>query len=205
MIERINSSGVSNYQAERTIQSGSSEHGKTNANVIAKASENRDLYESGIKSDFSVNYDGQTYTSNAKLVEHLKVEQEENQARFLRTVKSTILKQATEISGDGIWKFIASGDYTVDAETKKAAEAAIAEDGYWGVQQTSQRIVAFAKALVGGDASRLEEMKEAFIKGYKAAGAAWGGELPGIAGQTYDAVMKLFDEWEQEGAGGSEA
>ena len=44
--------------------------------------------------------------------------------------------QATDI-----WKFLAKGDFTVDAETKAKAQKDIAEDGYWGVEQTSDRIV----------------------------------------------------------------
>lgn len=158
-----------------------------------------DVFELEKKEDNTVCHDGIIYTSSANFVDHLKAEQAENMARFLQTVKDTIFKQSAQISGDGIWKVIARGDYEVDSETQKAAQEAISEDGYWGVEQTSKRIVAFAKALVGGDASRIGEMKDAFIKGYEAARTAWGGELPAIAGQTYNAVMKLFDEWANEG------
>ena len=41
-------------------------------------------------------------------------------------------------------------------------------------------------------------MREAFIQGYKDAEKAWGGTLPEISQKTYDATMKLFDEWAQE-------
>lgn len=137
-----------------------------------------------------------TYARNGALVEQLKAEQVEIQARFLHTVQETLAKQGREIAiGEGIWKFLASGEYTVDAETQAAAKEAISEDGYWGVKQTSERIVSFAKALVGGDPSRVEEMRAAFIKGFEAATEAWGGTLPEITSRTYDAVMALFDEW----------
>ena len=53
---------------------------------------------------------------------------------------------------------------------------------------------------MGGDPARVGEMRDAFIKGFEAATKAWGGALPGIAQETYDAAMKLFDEWEKEGA-----
>ena len=42
-------------------------------------------------------------------------------------------------------------------------------------------------------------MRDAFIKGYNAAADAWGGALPEISQKTYDATMKLFDEWEKSG------
>ena len=37
-------------------------------------------------------------------------------------------------------------------------------------------------------------MRKAFEKGYKQAEKTWGGELPEISKQTYDAVMKGFDD-----------
>ena len=141
----------------------------------------------------------ETYSPNVTLVEQLKAEQTDVQTRFLRSVQEILAKQGKEVAiGEGIWKMLASGDYEVDAETQAAAKQAISEDGYWGVKQTSQRIVSFAKALVGGNPSQIETMREAFIKGFEAATGVWGGELPSITGQTYDAVMELFDQWAEE-------
>ena len=79
-----------------------------------------------------------------------------------------------------------------------AAKASIAEDGYWGVEQTSDRIIDFANALTGGDPSKIEEMREAFKKGYKQAEETWGGKLPDISQRTYDAVMQKFDKMAEE-------
>ena len=80
-------------------------------------------------------------------------------------------------------------------EIEIQAQADIAEDGYWGVEQTSDRILEFAKALTGGDASKAEEMRAAFEKGFKAATGAWGSKLPDISQKTYQAVMDKFDDW----------
>ena len=93
-----------------------------------------------------------------------------------------------------IWSFLSKGNFTVDAATKAQAQADIAEDGYWGVNQTSQRILDFATALTGGDPSKIEKMRSAFLKGYKQAEKTWGGNLPEISKQTYDAVLKGFDK-----------
>ena len=118
------------------------------------------------------------------------------------------LLAGTKISGQGnaigtaddtsIWSFLRTGNFTVDAATKAQAQADIAEDGYWGVKQTSDRIVDFAKALCGGDPDKIEEMREAFEKGFKQAEKTWGGELPEISKKTYDAVMEKFDAWANE-------
>ena len=65
----------------------------------------------------------------------------------------------------------------------------------WGVEQTSDRIVDFAKALSGGDPAKADTMLEAFKKGFKAATKSWGKELPDISQRTYDAVLKKMDAW----------
>ena len=76
-------------------------------------------------------------------------------------------KQAdTYGNANDIWSFLRSGNYTVDPATKAQAQADIAEDGYWGVNQTSDRIIQFATALTGGDPDKIESMREAFKKGY---------------------------------------
>lgn len=132
-------------------------------------------------------------------VDQMKLELKNQQAKFYDMVKSMLSKQGVNITlGQGAWKTV-DGNYKVDAETQAAAQQAISEDGFWGVKQTSQRLVDFAKALVGGDPSRVEEMRSAFLKGYEAAEKAWGGCLPGIAEDTKKATMKLFDEWANEG------
>lgn len=75
------------------------------------------------------------------------------------------------------------------------AKADIAEDGYWGVEQTSDRLVSMAIALSGGDTDKADELKAAIQKGFKKATAAWGEELPQISKDTLDATMKKMDDW----------
>ena len=97
--------------------------------------------------------------------------------------------------GDAIWKFLASGEYTVDAATKEQAQKDIAEDGYYGVKQTSERLFDFASALDGDDADKMKKMQDAITKGYEQATKAWGKELPDICKETLEATNKLFDEY----------
>ena len=60
------------------------------------------------------------------------------------------------------------------------------------------RLMDMAKALSGGDPSKIEELRTAVQKGFKAAGVDLGGKLPGICNDTYDEVMRRFDEWAKE-------
>ena len=129
------------------------------------------------------------------MVAKLKADAEERTARFKSLVEQLMTKQSTTYGqATDIWSFLSKGDFTVDPATKAQAQQDISEDGYWGVNKTSDRIVQFATALTGGDPDKIEEMRDAFIKGYKQAEKTWGGKLPDISQQTYDAVMKKFDD-----------
>lgn len=135
-------------------------------------------------------------SDRSNLVQQLKADQENRQSQLASLVKDMISKQGNAYGqANDIWKFLASGNFTVDAETKASAQQAISEDGYWGVKQTSQRIFDFAMALSGGDEEKMKKMQEAVEKGFKQATKAWGKDLPGISGDTKDAVDKLFDDF----------
>ena len=140
-------------------------------------------------------------TDRTKIIQQLKADDALRQQQLLDIVHKMMGKQAktygianSENDEDSIWKFLAKGDFTVDAATKAQAQEDISENGYWGVKQTSERILDFAKALAGDDPEKLEKMRSAFEKGYKQAEKTWGGELPEISKNTFDAVMKGFDE-----------
>ena len=94
-----------------------------------------------------------------------------------------------------MWKKLANGELTADADTIAQAKEDISDNGYWGVSQTSDRIYDFAMALSGGDEEKMQKMKEAVEKGFKEATKSWGKDLPDISSRTYDAVMKKFDDF----------
>ncbi len=140
-----------------------------------------------------------TDAERADLVKSLKDDLDSQVSRFTNMMMRTFQKQGiTAAKGDDFWKQIASGNFTVDAQTKADAEAAISEDGYWGVKQTSARIFDFAKALAGDDPDKMKKMQDAVEKGFKQAEDAWGGSLPGICGDTKSAINKLFDDYYKE-------
>lgn len=89
------------------------------------------------------------------------------------------------------------GDQEIDISNISQEEAVelVAEDGYFGVDQTSQRIVDFAIGIAGGDPSRLDAIKEGVEKGFNDAKEAFGGWLPDISYDTYDEVMNKLDAW----------
>ena len=136
-----------------------------------------------------------TYTPDTNLVNKLKADAENRASQLRSLVEQMMGKQAnTYGNANDIWSFLRSGNFTVDPATKAQAQADIAEDGSWGVNQTSDRIIQFANALTGGDPDKIESMREAFKKGYAQAEKTWGGSLPEISQKTYDAVMEKFDK-----------
>lgn len=139
------------------------------------------------------------YKQDTELVNKLKADADARTAQLRSLVEKIMLGQGNAIgTADDMWSFLRTGNFTVDAATKAQAQADIAEDGYWGVKQTSDRIIDFAKALCGGDPDKIEDMKAAFEKGFKQAEKTWGGELPEISQKTYDAVLEKFDTWAKE-------
>lgn len=140
-----------------------------------------------------------TYKPDTNLINKMKADADARTAQLRSLVEKMMTGQANAYGkANDIWSFLSSGNYTVDPATRKQAQADIAEDGYWGVEQTSDRIIDFAKALTGGDPDKIEDMRAAFEKGFKKAGAAWGRSLPDISQRTYDAVMEKFDKMAEE-------
>lgn len=133
------------------------------------------------------------------LVKQMQADLESRQQSLVNIVKDMMNGQVKSYSiateDDSIWKFLANGDFTVDAETKAKAQEDISEDGYWGVKQTSQRLFDFASALAGDDVDKMKEMQEAMERGFKEATKAWGKDLPDISQKTMDAANQLFENY----------
>lgn len=175
-------------QTKKAESAAASENTATNGGVVYEKSENVEKPKK--------------YKPNAELVAKLKADAEARTKQFRTLVEQMMGKQGVAIgSANDMWRFLAGGKFTVSPEVKAQAEADIAEDGYWGVNQTSDRIIDFAKALTGGNPDKIEEMRAAFEKGFKQATGTWGKKLPEISQKTYQAVMDKFDAWAAEAAG----
>ena len=170
----------------------------TNTKTYTKSSNDTSTTtdNSGVVYEKGTNTSSKTIYAKEDVVARLKADADSRTAQLKSLVEKMMSQQGVKIGeADDMWKFLASGDYTVTPEVKAQAQADIADDGYWGVEQTSDRIIEFAKALVGDDPDKAESMRAAFEKGFKAATRAWGKDLPDISQKTYDAVMKKFDDW----------
>lgn len=155
--------------------------------------------ENETKSDKAAVYEkksSMTASDRKALIQKLKADSERQAENLRSLVEKMFLKQGEKFNtADDMWKALANGDLTVDPATAAQAKEDISEDGYWGVEQTSQRIFDFATALSGGDEDKMNTMLDAFKKGFQQATKSWGKELPDISQQTYDAVLKKFEDY----------
>lgn len=105
------------------------------------------------------------------------------------------LMKKDDVSGLNLSATFEEAAKNADPDTIKAAQESISEDGYWGVNKTSDRLVSMAIALSGGNTSKADEMMAAIQKGYDRATSAWGKELPDICKDTLEATKQKMDDW----------
>lgn len=135
-----------------------------------------------------------TYDKPKKLsAEQLQALSDQRVSSFKNMVSAMLGKQVKTLN-----KSLFEG-ITISAADKAAAQAAIAPGGAWSPESVANNILDMAKALSGGDSSKIELLKNAVIKGFEAAEKQWGGKLPSITDETYDLIMKGFDDWANEG------
>lgn len=196
--EIMSVNGITSTQAAAaySYSSTSAAKEKTSAEEVKSTKTAEDtgvIYERN--TDTKTSSTKKTYKPDTASINKLKADADARTSQLRSLVEKIMGKQAdTYGNANDIWSFLRSGNYTVDPATKAQAQADIAEDGYWGVNQTSDRIIQFATALTGGDPDKIESMREAFKKGYAQAEKTWGGSLPEISQKTYDAVMEKFDK-----------
>ena len=135
----------------------------------------------------------------SELVKQLKADMDARKEQLVNIVNQSLFGQTNAFGkatdDESIWRKLSSGNFTVDPATRTQAQKDIAEDGYWGVKQTSQRLFDFASALAGDDVEKMKEMQAAMEKGFKKATKVWGKELPSICSETMSAANKLFEDY----------
>ncbi len=189
----VNAVNITSYSSAAATASAA----KTNGKEVSKETKENKQQQAGVvyeKSPSNVHTD--YVKKNSALINKLKADSDARVSQLRGLVETMRKKQGAAIgNADSMWQFLAGGNFTVSADVKAQAQADIAEDGYWGVEQTSDRILDFAKALSGSNPEKADELLAAFKKGFSQATKSWGKTLPDISQRTYDAVIKKFDAW----------
>ncbi len=158
-----------------------------------KAQDSAAVYE---KSEQPTEESKKIYTRDQITIDRLKADAQRRTQSLKNLVQKLLVKQGETYSeATDFYQLLREGKVQVDEETRLQAQKDIAEDGYWGVEQTSNRLVEFAKALAGSDPSKADELINAVKKGFEEAGKAWGGELPELCKKTIDTTISKLEAW----------
>ena len=130
------------------------------------------------------------------VIKQMKGELSSKNQQLQNLVDQLLSKQAKKYTTlKDLFTDIKDGKVDVDPATIAQAQKDVADDGYWGVDKTSDRLVDMAKALSGGDSSKADTLIAAIKKGFDQAADAWGGELPEICQNTIDAAVQKLNDW----------
>jgi len=102
----------------------------------------------------------------------------------------------------GLENFQYKGKFLADLSPEEA-QSLIAEDGYFGVTKTAERLAGFVLTGAGDSLERLQAGREGLQKGFKEAEQVWGGKLPEISYQTLDKALEMIDARIQALGGGA--
>ena len=92
-------------------------------------------------------------------------------------------------------------DKPISGLSQEEAAELVAEDGYFGIAKTSQRIIDFVLTGAGDDLQRLKSGREGILHGFAEAEKAWGGKLPGLSYETLEKSLEAIDEKIRENGG----
>ncbi len=134
--------------------------------------------------------------SRESILEMAKQDQATREKQLQEMISGMIADQGQTVN-------LTIGDLKLHVTEEQSAKAkeAISEGGEYSVEKVAGRIMDFAKALAGDDPSKIDELQKAVIKGFEGAAGILGkkklDDMPEITKQTYDNVMKQFDDWKK--------
>jgi len=82
--------------------------------------------------------------------------------------------------------------------TQDDAKGLVADDGFFGISQTSDRLSGFVLAGAGNDVDMLKAGREGIIQGFKEAEKIWGDTLPEISYKSLELALEKIDTRLQE-------
>ena len=183
------------YTASKTKDTAKTSSSKADSTQAA-------VYE---KSDETVAAPKTERKVDSETIAKLKADAEERTNSLRSLVEKMMTKQGQTIAKSGVLDFENGTNLAeifknleVDEETRLQAQKDTAEDGYWGAEQTSERILSFAKALAGDDPKLAQDMLKAIEKGFGEAAKAWGEDLPELSQNTMKMTFDKVNKWIEE-------
>ena len=116
----------------------------------------------------------------------------ENQTETQAAVASRLADRLAE-HGVDISRFSHEGRSILDLSPEEA-RSLVADEGYWGVNKTAERLASFVLKGAGDNLELLRAGREGILRGYQEAEKIWGGELPEISSRTMEQALSAIDE-----------
>ncbi len=182
------------YAGNVQQQSNTSSSAKPQAETTVKEDQQAAVYEKAGKA-VATEVKGKTSKMDTAKIEQMLKEAETKKQAFRDMIQKMFTKQgeAVSMATSGLANFYRSLD--VPPEVSEQARKDIADDGYWGVEQTSDRILSFAQAIAGNDKEMATKMLDAVKEGFRQATHDWGEDLPDISQRTMTASIDKLNAW----------
>lgn len=191
----MNVNKISNTATNYVAQNNAATE-KEQPKTDTKKTEEALVYETSQKEKENTDSAKKVYKRDDNVINQLKADAEKRNEQLRSLVEKMLLKQGEAYdSSMNIFQLLREGKVEVDPETAAQAKKDIAEDGYWGVEQTSERLVSFAIALTGGDTSKADNMIAAVKNGFEEATKIWGDQLPDLCQKTLDTTIEKLEKW----------
>lgn len=141
---------------------------------------------------------------HAAIIKKMKAEAEARTQQMRSLVEKLLMKQTGTFKGilsdEDMIAALKDKDFKVDPETAEKAKKEIADDGYWGFEETSTRMVEFAISISGDNTEMADKLMDAIKKGFDQANKMWGGNenkmaLPELSKKTLDRALQKMEAW----------
>ena len=140
-----------------------------------------------------------TYSMSSKEIDlkDKKVSAKEISNTYLMEYQHQAASQSKENFGSQVETFrlsdIGYRGKAIGELSQDEAKALVAEDGFFGISQTSERIADFVINGAGDDLEKLQAGRSGMLQGFKEAEALWGEKLPEISYTTMQKALENVD------------
>lgn len=192
----ININTLTNSNPIQNTKDENIKNKEKNEDIKETNKQGKEIVDKFEKSEVEVDatYKKPVFKRDEEMISKIKAEVDKAHENLRNLVKKLLAKQGmtfNDLKIDG-------PDIEIDDETRAEAQKAIDEGGAYSVESVSDRMVDFAKAISGGDKSKISLLRDAIQKGFDEAEKAFGGKLPDISYETLSRTMEKLDAWENE-------
>jgi len=98
-----------------------------------------------------------------------------------------------EVEGQLSLKDIGYEGKPITELSEEEATELISEEGFFGVENTANRVADFVFGFSADDADIISQAREGVVQGFEEAQEIWGGELPQISLDTHARTLEIID------------